>query len=314
MSDPAPVHPARALWRLFEPLYAVTFLQPESRAAFEAAGLDGGWRGYFAGRSAPLGAVDAPPVIAAFFSFAPATVERALPQVWTHASPERVLTARTEGSSAALARLLAAVEPGRIEAAADALEGAVDRLDCAGRVLAAANAALPRPADVHGRLWQAAAVLREHRGDGHVAALVAAGLDGCEAPVLHCALDADREVLQPMRGWTDEEWEAAAARLVERGWLTARGAVTELGRSRHRSVEAATDLAAGRAWEGLPDGELDRLTAALRPIAAICRERMPVNPLAMPLVSPLSVPPVEPVAVPPVSPPAMAPADPRNQR
>jgi hypothetical protein len=117
-----------------------------------------------------------------------------------------------------------------------------------------------------------------------VAALVAAGLDGCEAPVLHCALDASREVLQPLRGWTDEEWEAAAARLVERGWLTAEGAVTELGRIRHRSVEAATDLAAGRVWEGLPHDELDRLTAALKPIAALCRTQMPINPLAMPPV------------------------------
>ncbi|MET8628449.1 hypothetical protein ABZW30_32690 [Kitasatospora sp. NPDC004669] len=283
MSDP--VHSARALWRLFEPVYAVTFLQPESRAAFEAAGLDGGWRGYFAGRSAPLGAVDAPPVIAAFFSFSPAMVQRAMPEVWTHASPERALAARTEGSAAALARLLAPVKPERVESAATALEEAVARLDCAGRVLAAANAALPRPVNVYGRLWQAATVLREHRGDGHVAALVAAGLDGCEAPVLHCALDASREVLQPLRGWTDEEWAAAAARLVERGWLTAEGAVTELGRVRHRSVEAATDLAAGRVWEGLPHDELDRLTAVLRPIAALCREQMPINPLAMPPVN-----------------------------
>ncbi|MFB7617995.1 hypothetical protein [Kitasatospora sp. NPDC056181] len=282
MSDP--VHPARALWWLFEPVYAVTFLQPESRAAFEAAGLDGSWRGYFAGRSAPLGAVDAPPVIASFFSFSPAMVERALPAVWTHASPQQALAARTDGSAAALTRLLAPVEPEQVESAATALEEAVARLDCAGRVLAAANAALPRPVDVYGRLWQAATVLREHRGDGHVAALVAAGLDGCEAPVLHCALDVRRDVMQPMRGWTDEEWEAAAARLVERGWLTAKGAVTELGLIRHRAVEAATDLAAGRVWEGLPQGELDRLTAALKPIAAICREQMPVNPLAMPPV------------------------------
>ncbi|GAA1237356.1 hypothetical protein GCM10009665_29390 [Kitasatospora nipponensis] len=282
MSDS--VHVARALWRLFEPVYAVTFLQPESRTAFEAAGLDGGWRGYFAGRSAPLGAVDAPPVIAAFFSFSPAMVRRALPEVWTLASPGQALAARMDGSAAALARLLEPVEPERIESAATALEEAVARLDCAGRVLAAANAALPGPATVHGRLWQAASTLREHRGDGHVAALVAAGLDGCEAPVLHCALNASREVLQPLRGWTDQEWQDAAARLVERGWLTSQGAVTELGRSRHRSVEAATDQAAGRVWEGLSQDGLERLTAALEPIAALCREQMPINPLAMPPV------------------------------
>ncbi|MFE0460194.1 hypothetical protein ACFW1A_13195 [Kitasatospora sp. NPDC058965] len=284
MSDP--VHPARALWRLFEPVYAVTFLQPESRAAFEAAGLDGGWRGYFAGRAAPLGAVDAPTVTASFFSFAPAMVAQALPDVWTHASPSQALAARTRGSAAALARLLEPVAVEQVEAAATALEEAVARLDCAGRVLAAANAALPRPTDVHGRLWQAATVLREHRGDGHVAALVAGGLDGCEAPVLHCATGADREVLQPLRGWTDDAWAAATARLVERDWLTPQGAVTELGRARHRSVEEATDLAAGRVWAGLSDDELARLTAVLKPIAVLCRERMPINPLAMPPVEP----------------------------
>ncbi|MFD7639115.1 hypothetical protein ACFV4P_00525 [Kitasatospora sp. NPDC059795] len=280
----APVHPARALWLLFEPVYAVAFLQPESRTAFEAAGLDNGWRGYFAARSAPLGAVDAPPVVAAFFSFAPQMVEQALPQAWTHASPAQVLAARSAGATGALARLLEPVAPERVEAAATALEAVTARLDCAGRVLAAANAALPRAADHYGRLWQAANLLREHRGDGHVAALVAAGLDGCEAPVLHCAVHADRAVLQPMRGWSDQEWDAAAARLVERGWLTAQGAVTDLGRTRHGAIEAATDRAAGRPWEGLSDAELTRLEADLRPIAAICRERMPINPLAMPPV------------------------------
>ncbi|WP_369184532.1 hypothetical protein [Streptomyces sp. Y1] len=281
----APVHPARALWRLFEPVHAVAFLQPESRASFEAIGLDGGWLGYFAGRCAPLGPVDAPPAVAALFSFAPARVEQALPEVWTRASPEQALAARAEGAAAALARLLAPVDREPVERATEALEQAAARLDCGGRVLAAANAALPRPTGLFERLWQAATVLREHRGDGHVAALVAAGLDGCEAPVLHCALEASREVLQPLRGWTDEEWAAAAGRLVERGWLTPAGTVTELGRIRHQALEAATDLAAGRAWEDRPDGELDRLTDALTPIAALCREQMPINPLAMPPVT-----------------------------
>ncbi|MEE1782367.1 hypothetical protein PUR71_05405 [Streptomyces sp. SP17BM10] len=280
------VHPARSLWWLFEPVHSLTYFSPEGQAAFEAAGLRGGWRGYFASRSAPLGAVDAPPVIAAFFSFAPAVVERAVPEVWTHASPEKALAARAEGSSAALARVLKHVDPAQVELAADALERAAARLDCAGRVLAAANAALPRPADLYGRLWQAATVMREHRGDGHVAALVTAGLDGCEALVVRCALDVRREDLQPRRGWTDEEWEAASRRLVERGWLTAGGTVTELGRIRHQSLEAATDLAAARVWEDYPRSELDRLAAALKPISALCRGELPVDLLGLPSIRP----------------------------
>jgi hypothetical protein len=83
----------------------------------------------------------------------------------------------------------------------------IGELDCAGRVLAAANAALPAPDDALARLWQAATVLREHRGDGHFAALVTAGIDGCEALVLRCALDLRREDVQPARGWTDEQWD-----------------------------------------------------------------------------------------------------------
>ncbi|MER7850734.1 hypothetical protein ABTZ03_43175 [Kitasatospora sp. NPDC096077] len=276
------VHPARALWWLFEPVHAVTYFQPEARDAFEAAGLRGFWRGYFAGRSAPLGAVDAPPVTAAFFNFAPAMVERALPAVWSLASPQEALAARTKGSGAALARLLEHVGRSQVERAVETLEQAAARLDCAGRVLAAANAALPAPTGLYERLWQAATVMREHRGDGHVAALVASGLDGCEALVIRCAMDMRREQLQSVRGWTDDEWDAAAERLVERGWLTAGGTVTELGRIRHQALEAATDLAAARVWEDYPRAELDDLAAALKPISALCRSSLPFYPVGLP--------------------------------
>ncbi|WP_316520128.1 SCO6745 family protein [Kitasatospora brasiliensis] len=276
------VHPARSLWWLFEPVHAVTYFMPEGRAAFEEAGLRGRVYGYFGTRAAPLGAVDAAPVTAAFFTFAPAVVEQTLPEVWNHASPEEALTARLKGSAAVLGRLLEHVDQAQVELAAESLEQAVARLDCAGRVLAAANAALPRPSGLYERLWQAATVMREHRGDGHVAALVTAGLDGCEALVIRCAMDLRREDLQPLRGWTDAQWEGAAERLVERGWLTAEGAVTELGRNRHQALEAATDLAAARVWEGYPRAELDRLAAALKPISALCRSRLPINPMGLP--------------------------------
>ncbi|KJS52275.1 hypothetical protein [Streptomyces rubellomurinus] len=276
------VHPARALWWLFEPVHAVTYFQPECLGAFEEAGLRGFWRGYFGGRAAPLGPVDAPPVIAAFFGFAPPMVERALPSLWSLASPQETLAARSKGAGQALARLLEHVDREQVERATETLEQAAARLDCAGRVLAAANAALPRPTGLFERLWQATTVMREHRGDGHVAALVAAGLDGCEALVVRCAMDMRREQVQPVRGWTDAEWEAAAGRLVERGWLTPAGTVTELGRIRHQALEAATDLAAARVWEDYPRAELDRLAAALKPISALCRGSLPWYPVGLP--------------------------------
>ncbi|MFJ8045783.1 hypothetical protein ACIRBX_35260 [Kitasatospora sp. NPDC096147] len=282
-----PVHPARALWWLFEPVHALTYFTPEGRAATEAVGLRGSWRGYFAGRAAPLGPVDAPPVVAAFFNFAPQMVERALPDVWTRATPEAALAARLDGAVAALERVLVEVKPDLIDRSVELLERGVAGLDCSGRVLAAANAALPRPEGRLARLWHATTVLREHRGDGHMAALVAEGLDGCEALVLRCALDTRREQLQPFRGWTDEEWDEATARLVTRGWLNPDGTVSPDGRHRHQALEAATDLAAARVWSvSFHRSELDQLASALTPIATACRAELPqLNPIGLPVSS-----------------------------
>ncbi|WP_441247328.1 SCO6745 family protein [Kitasatospora sp. McL0602] len=277
------VHPARALWWLFEPVHALTYFSPEGRAAYEAAGLRGSWRGYFAGRSAPLGPVGATPVIAAFFNFAPGMVERALPDIWQRASPEDALRARVSGATAALERVLETVKPELIERSVTLLERAVDGLDCCGRVLAAANAALPRPEGQLARLWHATTVLREHRGDGHIAALITEGLDGCEALVVRSALDVRREQLQPFRGWTDEEWDAATERLTARGWLRPDGSITPEGRRRHQALEAGTDLAAARVWSDFRRSELDQLAAALTPISTACRAELPpVNPIGLP--------------------------------
>ena len=205
------------MWTLFEPVHAVTYFAPQARAAFEQAGLRGFWRGYFAGRSAPLGPVSAAVVGASFFNFAPGMVARAIPGVWELISPEEALRVRVAGACQALGGLLAGQEAAA--AAAGLLWRAVGELDCAGRVLAAANVALPAAEDGLARLWQAATVLREHRGDGHWAALAAADIDGCEAVVLRCGLDLRREDLQPIRGWTDEEWDAARGRLAGRGLM-----------------------------------------------------------------------------------------------
>ncbi len=284
MDTTPPTHPARALWWLYEPVHAVTYFAPEARAAFEEAGLRGFWRGYFAGRAAPLGPVAAEPVTAAFFSFAPDMAARALPEVWQRASPERALQARVVGAVDALRRLLAAVDPALVEEAGALLERATEGLDCAGRVLAAAQTGLPRPTEPVARLWQAATVLREHRGDGHVATLVAAGLDGCEAIALRAALDTPRAALQSARGWTDEQWDAAVERLISRGWLTDPKTVSPLGVERHRALEQATDEAAARPWDALGPQQTARLQAVLHPIAAACATELPNgNPIGLPL-------------------------------
>ncbi|WP_344962870.1 SCO6745 family protein [Streptomyces thioluteus] len=273
---------ARTVWRAAEPVHAVTYFAPEGRAVFEEAGLRGWWRGYFAGRSAPFGPVGPELVTAAFFGFAPGTVARALPSVWEIVSPGRALELRRAGARAALRRLLAGLEA-ETARAAELLGRHLEGLDCAGRALGAANAALGLPVDPLDRLWHAATLLREHRGDGHVAALVTAGLDGCESLVLRSGIDVPREALQPFRGWTDEEWRAAAGRLAARGLLDADGRATEEGRRLSAEVEAATDLAAARPWQGPAPEAVDELLAALAPVSRACAAVLPhPNPIGLP--------------------------------
>ena len=270
------------MWTLFEPVHAVTYFAPEARSAFEEAGLRGFWRGYFAGRAAPLGPVSAAVVGASFFNFSPAMVARAIPGVWELISPGEALRVRQAGAVNALRGLLGGLDS-EVTAAADLLGRAVAELSCSGRVLAAANAALPPAEDVIGRLWQAATVLREHRGDGHFAAMATADIDGCEVLVLRCGLDMRREDMQPIRGWTDEQWDAAAARLAARGWIGPDATLTPAGREVHATLEIATDQAAARPWARLGPAAVADVARALIPIAQACAQVVPYpSPIGVP--------------------------------
>jgi helix-turn-helix protein len=300
---------ARRMWTLFEPVHVISYFASPAKGAFEQAGLRGFWRGYFAGRAAPIGQVGAAPVIAAFFSFAPAMVTRALPAVWDLISPVQALAVREAGAVAALRELLGLTNgdpvPGPVAATADRLIGVAGHADFAGRTLGASNAALPVPAEPLARLWHAATVLREHRGDGHIAALVAADIDGPEALALRVGVylsgeggnggappGSERAQLQPARGWTDDEWDEAVARLVRRGLLKPDGAATAAGAQLHRSIEAATDQAAARPWARLPGTQADELAELLLPIASACAVVVPFpNPVGVPTPRPPDRPP-----------------------
>ena len=288
MADPAQV--ARSMWTLFEPIHAVTYFAPEARTAFGQEGLHGFWRGYFAGRAAPLGPASAAVVTASFYNFAPAMVARAIPAVWELASPGKALRARQAGATVALRRLLAGQEQAAAHAA-DQLTRVARGLDCAGRVLAAANSTLPAPdhslsePDIAlARLWQAATALREHRGDGHFAAMAAADIDGCEALVLRCALDMRREDMQPARGWSDEQWDAARARLADRGLIGPDGGITDAGLAAHAAAEKATDRAAARPWDRLGPEATAKLAGVLPPVAQACTADIPYpSPIGVPV-------------------------------
>ncbi len=238
MADPAQV--ARSMWTLFEPIHAVTYFTPEARAAYEEQGLHGFWRGYLVGRAAPLGPTGAAVVTASFYNFAPAMVARAIPAVWELSSPGKALPTRAPGRRDRRIRRLLAGRDEKTAVVADQLARVAASMDCAGRVLAAANTALPGPghaladSDIAlARLWQAATALREHRGDGHFAAMAAADIDGCEALVLRCALDMRREDVKAIRGSTNKQWDAAQARLADRGLIGPDGEITDAGRAAH---------------------------------------------------------------------------------
>jgi hypothetical protein len=274
------------MWRLLEPLHALTYFDPASIDALAASGLRGFWMGYFAARAAPMGPVAAPMVESTFYNFAPRLVRRAIPDAWSFASPASVLDARWSGAARALAPHVAALAKGALTAAGGLLAEAVASLACEGRPLAAANAALAAPDDALAALWQLTTTLREHRGDGHVAALVCAGLGGLEAHLTLVATGVvDRDVLQRARGFTDEEWDEAANSLEARGLLRADGALTEAGDEVRRTVEDATDRAASGPWSHLGEAGCEELHALLHGVTASIEASgtvPPRNPIGLP--------------------------------
>jgi hypothetical protein len=274
-------HLARALWTLFEPIHAVTYFSDQSREALAAIGLQRYWDGYFAGRSAPVGALAGPPVIAMFSGFAPFLVNRAVPAAWSVVTPAQVIEARYAGASETLRALVpdAAV----IEDAANALAPLAANLDTIGRPLAAGFAALPLETDPYRRLWQVAGTLREHRGDGHVIALVSLGIAGLTTLVLRAGVDLDAASMKRARGWTDEEWDAEAERLIERGLLGPDHRIAPAGvELLNRAEELTNRLATGPLAE-FTDAELLAVAKNLAPIARAVTSLMPQpNPIGMP--------------------------------
>jgi hypothetical protein len=273
-------HAVRALWTLFEPIHAVSYFAQEARDEFAAIGLTRYWDGYFAGRAAPLGTVPAAPVVAIFNGFSPSLVGRALPAVWSVASVERVLDARSRGAAAALRSVVA--DETLVAEAAAALTPVAHMIDVAGRPLAAANRATPEESDPYRQLWRAATILREHRGDGHVAALLGEGIAGLASIVLRSAVDVDAATMRRARGWSDAEWDAQVEDLMARGLLTAGHEITAAGSAAVDNAEHVTNRLAERPWRALGD-DLAQIARLIAPIAHACGRFFPYpNPIGMP--------------------------------
>ncbi|WP_121701703.1 hypothetical protein [Streptomyces sp. E5N298] len=259
----------RQMWHLLEPLHAVLYFAPQVFEEVESLGYRTGerWPSYFALRAAPLGAPGARQVASAFYSFSPRTVAEHIPAAWDVTAPGKVLDARTRGIDRAYRALFGALaDSPEVAEAAVLARRAAEAAPTEGRPLAAANAALPWPSEPHLVLWQAATILREHRGDGHLAALLTANLDSVEALVSFAAIGAAPTGVFASRGWTEHEWADARERLSARGLLHADGSATDAGHTLRAEVERRTDELAAAPWRTLGDKGTARLAELLGPL------------------------------------------------
>ena len=271
----------RTFWQAIEVIHDVVYFAPDAKQRYEAIGLKGYWMGYFASRSAALGTPAPEVVVALFHGFAPRMVHRALPDAWSMGSRDEVLTTRYDLARDTLAPGLADAD---VERLAKELTTIWRSLDFAGKGLAAAHASLPMPDDPVGRLWHAATILREYRGDCHAAILTAAGLDGAAANALAVADGRVPERQREMRGWTEDEWAEAYERLRQREWTDEHDAITGTGKVARAQIEDATDRVSASSFDKEAQARTitleDALVSAARAIEASGAMQFP-NPVGV---------------------------------
>ena len=262
---------ARKTWRTLEPLHGMIYFVPEAADAYARLGITGR-AGYFASRAAPMGAVSADVVVSTFFNFNPELVHAAIPGAWEQATPAQLVVARLEAVDAAFRRILGDAivsSPDMARAAAlarTAAEEAAGRVE--GRPLAAGHADLAWPDAPHLVLWHAQSILREFRGDGHIAQLVVHGLSGLESLVTHAASgEVPDHVLRATRAWSDAEWDRAVSELRARGWLEQGETLrfTPWGDAQRRAIEDGTDDLAAAPYAVLGDDDCAELRTLARP-------------------------------------------------
>jgi hypothetical protein len=261
---------ARRMFELVEPIGVIPYSADEPNEAMFALGFTNYWDTYFAGRAAPLGLAPAQVVDALFYNFAPGEVARHIPKVWRTTTPRAAIAAREMGCVKALRRILGDhVDAPAFARAADLLLTAATSAPFEGRPMYAALRAIPTPDDVVARLFHAASLLREHRGDGHIAALVAAGVAGREAHVLHhpAPIGPPPQIMALGRDFDDDEWSATVSGVAGRSLITEQGELTADGVALKQDIEDRTDRIALSAYETLSDHEVQSLIDGLSPIA-----------------------------------------------
>jgi hypothetical protein len=271
---------AHKTWRTLEPLHGMIYFVPEASEEYAKLGVDGR-DGYFASRAAPMGAVSAEVVIATFFNFSPELVRASIPRAWESAEPADLLKARLTAVDRALRQRLGedVISSPEMERAAMLARQAAQSCSSSieGRPLCAAHTELAWPDEPHLDLWHAQSILREYRGDGHIAALVTHGLSGIDSLVTHASEgNVPASILQSTRGWSDDEWSSSADSLRSRGWLTSGStlAFTELGASQRAEIELQTDVLATGPYATLGESACSELRRLVRPWSRILSEEL----------------------------------------
>jgi hypothetical protein len=262
---------ARRMFELVEPIGAIPYSTDEPNEAMFALGFTNYWDTYFAGRAAPLGLPTAEVVDALFYNFAPGEVARHIPKVWRTTTPEAAIAARRAGCVKVLRRVLGDhVDSPAFARTADLLTRAATSAPVEGRPMYAALRGIPVPDEAAARLFHAASLLREHRGDGHIAALMVEGVGGLEAHVL-LALDMSLPAKKfgRVHHLPATQLDAVIDGMRARGLIRADGWLSDLGRAVKQRVEALTDDLAAKPYESLEPHELDELMVALEPLATL---------------------------------------------
>lgn len=247
-------------------VHRLVYFVPEAAEEYGALGVTGAG-GYFGSRSAPMGAVPDEVIIATFYNFSPLAVTSAMPGVWAAASPEALQAARYRVVGRALQRVGADLSGEQIAEARALVDPVVDGLDIAGKPLAAANASVALPDDPLVALWQQLTVVREWRGDVHIALLVTNEIDPCECLVLQVGTGRfPLRIAQVTRRWDEAQWAGAIDSLATRGWVTADGTVTPEGVEARDRIEADTDRLCASIWNPIFNTGAARLTELIMPI------------------------------------------------
>jgi hypothetical protein len=268
---------ARRFLSVLEPIVSMVFFSAEPFEEYAKIGLVDPWAAYFCSRAAAMGPVPADVVVATFYNFNPELVRRSVD--WKVASPVAVQDARRRGARRALERLLARDDGSTpdLSRAAELLREAVAACPPQGRPLAAAHAALPWPDDPLLATWHGAMVLREFRGDGHVAVLLTHAVEPVEAIHLHAGYlgmtGRRREAFFMTRQWDVAVMEEAAARLRERGFLDSEGALTDGGAKFRMMLEHDTDRLAVAPFAALGPDRCAELLEILEPHARTILDR-----------------------------------------